>query len=183
MRIQLRPFYADTELAKVYDHAYDHRRWPDHIERVAETVKVLDEFAAVVGARSIADLSCGDGAIVNQSGHPWQRRVLGDYTTTGPIEDTLRDLAPVDVFLCSETLEHVRDPDDLLDRIGDVAKHLVLTTPCGETSNENPEHYWGWDVDDLHEMLMTAGWSTRSVQLFTPRSVLNYTFQMWTCSR
>jgi hypothetical protein len=183
VRVQLRPFYAPDELAEVYDHHYDHRRWPDHIERVTETVRVLDRFAAQTYARSVADLSCGDGAIVNQSGHPWKRRVMGDFTSTGPIETALFDLAPVDMFVCSETVEHLVDPDAVLAKIGDVAQHLPLTTPCGEVGDENPEPYWGWDAEAVHDMLTAAGWSTRSMELFTPRSVRYYTFQVWSCSR
>jgi hypothetical protein len=171
-------------LARLYGRTYDHTRWPDHIERVAETTRLLDEFAAAMGSVSVADLSCGDGAIVNGSRHPWARRVLGDLTTTGPIETAVRDLEPVDLFVCSETIEHVDDPDGLLVDIGKVARHLLLTTPLGETDpDNNPEHYWGWGAMDMAEMLADAGWTWREMTTFTPQSVRHYTFQMWRCSR
>lgn len=182
MRKQLRPFYTPQQLARVYDHPYDHTRWPDHVERVAETVRVLDDFAATVGAETVADLSCGDGAVVGQSTHPWRERHLGDYVTTGPIEKTLPGLRPVDMFVCSETIEHVEDPDGLLRAIRGRAKHLLLTTPLGEDHDRNPEHYWGWDADDMRQMLEGAGWTRNAVELFTPTSITFYTFQMWRCS-
>jgi hypothetical protein len=182
VRRQLRAFYTPDQLRQVYAHAYDHTRWPDHIERVTRTTAMLDALAARTAARTVADLSCGDGAIVGQSRHPWQARHLGDYVTTGPIETALDSLPPVDVFVLSETLEHVEDPDRLLARIRERARHLLLTTPHGEMDDSNPEHYWGWEADDLRPMLHAAGWKDCQVELFTPESVVYYTFQMWTCS-
>lgn len=182
MRRQLRPFYTPEQLAAVYAQPYDHTRWPDHIERVAHTTLLLDTLAATVGARSVADLSCGDGAIVDGSQWPWQQRHLGDLATTGPLETTLRDLPPVDVYVCSETLEHVENPDRVLTLIRDRARHLLLTTPCGEADDSNPEHYWSWDEQGVEEMLAQAGWEHRQVQLFTPPSSDYYTFQIWICS-
>ena len=182
MRRQLRPFYTAEQRARIYGHAYDHTRWPDHVERVARTVQVLDDFAAKTGARTVADLSCGDGAIVGQSRHPWTGRHLDDYTRGGPVEHTIQALSPVDMFVCSETLEHVEDPDGLLVEIRGKARHLLLTTPDGEDDDRNPEHYWGWDAGDLRAMLERAGWTDNTAELFTPSSVPYYTFQIWRCS-
>lgn len=184
-RLQLRPFYSPEELTRVYARPYDHTRWPDHVQRVARTARVLDDLAGVVSARTVADLSCGDGAVVGQSRHPWEMAVLGDYATTGPLEKGLVTLDPVDVYVCSETLEHLEDPDAVLRQIRDRAAHLVLTTPVGESNDANPEHYWGWGVDDLLDMLCTAGWKPRDFELFVPQVApahRYYTFQIWTCS-
>lgn len=179
MRKQLRPFYTPAELARVYDHVYDHTQWGDHIERVAKTTEILDWYALETDAKSVADLSCGDGAIVRNSQHEWENITLGDYVTTGPIEEALVHLPHVDMFVLSETLEHVEDPDFLLGAIRVVADRLVLTTPFGETSDENPEHYWGWDDEGVREIAEDAGWRVHSFQLFTP-TIDYYTFQMWT---
>lgn len=182
MRRQLRPFHTAEQLAALYARPYDHTRWPDHIERVAHTTAALDRFAVMLGARSVADLSCGDGAIVNRSTHPWDLKVLRDLATTGlPVEEQINLLAPVDVFVCSETLEHVQDPDALLAAIRPKARGLLLTTPHGESDDTNPEHYWGWDSQDLDGMLAAAGWGERAMELFTPRAPSPYVFQIWTC--
>lgn len=183
MRTQLRPFYPTAKLDDVYAEVYDHTRWPDHVERVAETARILDAFAAEVDAHTVADLSCGDGAILTQSTHPWTHRITGDYTTTGPIETAIHDLPAVDMFVCSETIEHLADPDSVVTAIHGKAHHLLLSTPCGETDDHNPEHYWGWDTTGVHELLTAAGWTTCDVTLFTPISVPYYTFQIWTCSK
>jgi hypothetical protein len=36
----------------------------------------------------------------------------------------------------------------------------LLSTPIGETSTRNIEHYWGWDIEDMRIMLTRAGWQT-----------------------
>lgn len=182
MRRQLRPFYTEAQLRALYAQTYDHTRWPDHVERVAHTTAVLDRLAAEMNAETVADLSCGDGAIVGGSQHPWQRRILSDIAATGvPIEKAIADLDPVDVFVCSETLEHVEDPDGLLAAIRAKARALLLTTPADEADDLNPEHYWSWGVEDLRTMLTNAGWARCAVELFTPDAVDYYTFQVWTC--
>jgi hypothetical protein len=182
MRKQLRPFYTPEQLARVYNHTYNHTLWPDHRERVSKTTELLDAFALATNARSVADLSCGDGAIVGKSLWPWETKILGDYTSTGPIEEAITEIQHVDMFVLSETLEHVEDPDNLLAAIRVVSDHLLLTTPHGEDTDENPEHYWGWDTEAIGDMLREAGWTPIACELFTPRSVEYYTFQMWMCS-
>ena len=182
MRRQLRPFYRADQIAELYGRTYDHTRWPDHVERVAHTTGVLDRLADQTGADSVADLSCGDGAIVTGSRHPWRRCCYGDIAMTGtPIEKAITGIKPVDVFVCSETLEHVEDPDGLLAAIRAKSRALLLTTPADEADDSNLEHYWSWGVEDLDAMLDAAGWARREVELFTPTSVDLYTFQIWTC--
>ena len=65
-KTQLRPFYTDDELTKVYDHAYDHTKWQDHIDRINWTVDQTIKFVRLFMDRriNVADLTCGDGAVV-----------------------------------------------------------------------------------------------------------------------
>lgn len=201
-RWQIRPFYSEQERAKIYNRTYDHTWWPDHIERVTKTAQLLGDFARTTGAQTIADLSCGDGAIISSvvplsSDLPWQEIHMGDLVPPrpltdapvvvcylGPIEKTIEQIPPVDLFLCSETLEHVEDPDALLRSIRDKAQHLLLTTPHGENHARNPEHYWSWEREDISDMLWDAGWQHQECQLWTPtyEHPDTYTFQMWTAS-
>jgi hypothetical protein len=165
----------------VYARPYDHTDWPDHVERVAYTARLL----RAMSPHNVADLSCGDGAVVGMA-QLSDIAFLGDYTGgrdfTGPIERTIEEIPPVDVFVCSETLEHIEDPDALLRAIRGKARRLLLTTPCGESDARNPQHYWGWDTSDLDAMLAAAGWTARDVTLFTAESNAYYTFQVWRCA-
>ncbi|MGW6912603.1 hypothetical protein ACWGB8_02075 [Kitasatospora sp. NPDC054939] len=182
MRRQLRPFHSPAELARIYSRPYDHTHWPAHVERVAHTASVLDRFASSTGARTVADMSAGDGAVLAQSQHQWEAVYTGDLTTSGSLELTIPALPDVDMYVCSETLEHVEDPDLVLRLIRERAAHLLLTTPHGEKTDDNPEHYWGWDARGLLSMLHAAGWRDCDGGLFTPQSSDYYTFQIWTCS-
>lgn len=182
MRKQLRAFHTPEKLAEIYRAGYDHTKWEGHRERIKKTTAELDRFAAEVGACTVADLSCGDGAVVNNSIRSWSRITLGDFATTGPIEEAIKQTSPTDMFVLSETLEHIADPDSLLLEIRKVAKHLLLTTPVNDQDVENEEHYWSWDVEGVGSMLRDSGWHAASVELFTPASDDWYTYQIWRCS-
>jgi hypothetical protein len=186
---QLRPFYTPEELAELYAEPYDHTRWEQHRERVGRTTELLDWLASKVDAHTVADLSCGDGAIVYGSTHPWDRRHLGDvkppantWWLTGTDRADDHVIPDVDVFVLSETLEHVERPAELLAAIRQKARHLLLSTPYAEFDDRNPEHYWGWDSTGIRELLDGAGWRPDHFELFTPQSGNWYTYQIWTCS-
>ena len=197
-RWQIRPFYSEQERAKIYNRTYDHTWWPDHIERVAKTAQLLGELARTTGAQTIADLSCGDGAIIMKTQYVFEEIHFGDLVQqqrgfagisphfySGPIEQTIEQIPPVDLFLCSETLEHVEDPDSLLRSIRGKARHLLLTTPCGENHARNPEHYWGWEQEDVRAMLLAAGFhGGLDCELWRPayEHPDTYLFQMWSAS-
>lgn len=171
----------------MYSRDYDHTRWGDHIERVSVTAGLVAGAVRRFNLSLVADLSCGDGGILTQAMKitPFTA-VRGDlrpgWRLAGPIEETVGSLMPVDLFLCSETLEHVEDPDELLRKIRTTARYLVLSTPDGETGDGNIEHYWGWDKDDILKMLTAAGWTPRSfLSLTSPPSC--YTFQIHLAER
>jgi len=182
----------DVERAQVYDHAYDHTKWPDHIQRVERTIEIATAFGAdrrwVVGA----DLSCGDGAILRAlyRNGTIQSAILGDLVAAehvskayvGPIERTIVNLGKVDLFVCSETIEHLVDPDTVLKEIATHTRNLVLSTPILEEPERhaNPEHYWSWDVNDVLEMLTAAGWTEADYDVLHTRW---YDYQIWTATR
>ena len=178
-RYRLRPAYTPEELRKVYARPYDHTRWKDHESRVKYTAALLRRMKP----SSVADLSCGDGAVTRDLDC---LKILGDITPgwewEGPIEETVRFIRPVDVFVLSETLEHLDDPDEVLRLIRLKAERLLLTTPARENNALNPEHLWSWDVPDVQEMLAAAGWKDCTVQEFTPQGPQYYIFQIWRCS-
>lgn len=190
MRRKLREFYTEDERLSLYSKPYDcFERGSDHIERVAVTAGLAIGAVQRYGLRSAADLSCGTGTLLETA-----RRVTGISTwtgdlvptprldTSGPIEQTIKNCPEVDLFVCSETLEHLEDPDSILKGIRSVSRYLILSTPDGENNSLNPEHYWSWESADVREMLGAAGFAPQSLLLFTP-TPRYYTFQVWLASR
>jgi hypothetical protein len=111
-------------------------------------------------------------------------KYIGDfapgYEITGHIDQTINDIPKVDLFICSETLEHLDDPDATLKAIRPKTKYLFVSTPNGEDNNSNQEHYWGWDNEDIKEMLINAGFDPIVYYALDLKQYC-YEFQMWIC--
>lgn len=188
---RLREFPSPDELDELYAKPYDHRRWNEHERRVAHSIQVLHQrmsAALVMGTlRTVADLSCGDGAIINsfKSYVPKIKLIKGDFVpdasldVVGRIEDTIHTLQYTDLFICTETLEHLEYPASFLAELREKTRWLFLTTPIGEPPEGpvNPEHIWSWNLDDMRTMLTTAGF-TGEYDIFVQP---HYTYQIWTC--
>lgn len=176
-----------VDMDRLYRDQYDHSRWKDHVLRVAVTSAHATWFDNV---NSVADLSCGDGVIARDVANivGASTVVLGDYAPGHPIrgriEDTINDIDPVDLFICSETLEHVYEPAELLSKIRGKCRYLLLTTPLGETRPTNPEHVWGWDEVGVGELVSGAGFRCEVFSMLRVhvRSGVTVQYQMWVLS-
>lgn len=184
-RKRLRPAWGPDELARIYAAPHQHAQWQDHRLRVGVTAEVGRWLAAECGVKRAADLSCGDGAIL--SAIPAEERAFGDiapsYGLTGPIEETLCSLEPVDLLVCCETLEHLDDPDAVLVAARAKARFLLLSTPVDAWGDTNAEHYWAWSRVGVEEMLQAAGF-TPMVYVpvdFTANGRDFYQFGIWGC--
>jgi hypothetical protein len=180
MRTRLRPVYTDVEMQNIYPKPHNHTQFKDHILRVQKSIELLQEYSTY---NSIADLSAGDATIINSLDA--KQKYLGDYAPgydlTGHIDDTLKDIPDVDLFICSETLEHLDDPDTTLKAIRAKTKYLFISTPKGEDDTNNSEHYWGWDDKDVKEMLLNAGFDPVVYFLLELKKDYHYDYQMWIC--
>ncbi len=200
MKTQLRPFWTDAELAEIYAKPYDHTRWADHRDRMAWIMRTMREMWPRTDANypielAVADLSCGDAYVVRQliewgwvNTYELSDIVPNEHTTlSGPIEDVMSLLTrpsgqpSFDLLICTETVEHVRDPESLLAGLRRIGGRLLLTTPIDEaaTSIDNPEHYWSFTVEDMRGLLEDAGWK---VEHFDRLSTFWYEYQLWWCS-
>ncbi|MFD9949831.1 hypothetical protein ACFWYW_55820 [Nonomuraea sp. NPDC059023] len=180
-RKRLRPAHTEDELKALYRTPHDHRRWRDHHLRVDATIAVA-RWMASDGLASAADLSCGNGTIL--SAVPAATRHFGDfapgYEFRGPIEQTINELPNVDLFICSETIEHLDDPDAVLRQVRDRARMLVLSTPVDAWNDTNSEHYWAWSREDVEDMLQAAGWRLHFYGTADFRDMgLPYCFGIW----
>lgn len=180
---RLRPAHHD--LRDVYAEQYDHTRWPDHVLRVEATLDCIHAWTIPSQRRIVADLACGDAEIPKRIADT-KLLLLGDYVKNdaypyhGRIEHTVAQLGYVDLFILSETLEHIDDPWNLLHWIHEKASYLLITTPLDERDDRNPEHYWGWDEDGIRALLRDTGWRPVEHINFTPHvEDLYYTYQIW----
>lgn len=179
-RERLRPAHPDELLAKYYAIPHRHAGNADHRLRVGVTIQLA---RAVGPVDSVADLACGDSAIASAVMAP--RRVLGDfapgYPICGPIEEAIHRIDPVDLFICTETIEHLDDPDTVLKDIRAKTTHLILSTPVGCFHDTNPEHYHAWDREAVEQMLDAAGFKTvvYAEVDFTSFGPDHYVFGVW----
>lgn len=206
-RVRLRDPRSSVEeaayYARVYPQGYRHDAWPDHIERVKASADLIARYRNNI--RTAADLSCGDGALLNMISRYLDAAWFGDLngvsvsaqvSCSAPRVEALAsgrmlpeslDQLPeygVDLFILSETLEHVPDPDELLRRLVDHTTYLFLSTPVDEpVGSNNLEHYWGWGTDDIHDMLRETGWHPLEKKVLVPESTRHlpdaYSYQMW----
>jgi hypothetical protein len=180
MRTRLRPQYSNEELAGIYRKPHNHGQFQDHIIRVQKSIELLKEYNTY---NSIADLSAGDATIIYSLDA--EVKYIGDYAPgyaiTGHIDQTINYLPKVDLFICSETLEHLDDPDATLKAIRQKTKYLFISTPNGENNNSNPEHYWGWNSEDMKQILIDAGFDPVVYYLLELKEKYYYDFQMWIC--
>jgi len=181
-RVRLRPAYTADELAKIYATPHDHTQWQDHLARVVMTAQFVRTAAGTIRGDA-ADLSCGDGAIL-KSVDVEGGRLFGDYAPgheyVGPIEETIDQIPGVDLFVCTETLEHLDDPDLVLKQIRGKARFLALSTPIGAWGDTNPEHYWVFSRAGVEDMLNAAGFSPHAFMELDYRPAGgDYTYGVW----
>lgn len=161
MKTRLRPVHSPERLRELYARPHNHVLWGrGHHERVEETIRMGKhiEFA------TIADLSCGNATIAQRL-KTTVEPILGDfapaYDLCGPIEETIHQIPKVDLFICSETLEHLDDPDLVLKLIREKTKYLLLSTPIDNEGDTNEEHYWSWKAEDLAWMFAQVPFRVR----------------------
>ncbi len=180
MITRLRPKHSKKALAEIYATPHDHTAWQDHILRVNRTLEIAQ---GIDGVKSAADLSAGDAFIIIALG--LSETYIGDYAPryeyTGSIEQTIHDIPNVDLFICSETLEHLDNPALVLAHIRQKTKYLLLTTPHARWDDNNLEHYWAWDKDGIAELLAEAGFETVSFELLELADEYYYDYQIWVC--
>jgi hypothetical protein len=184
-RVRLRPAYSDEELTAIYSTPWQQDPdFKDHELRIASTIAVARWLMDDVSI--ITDLSCGDGRITDALQDGTKMIQLGDYAPgyefTGPIEKTIDEVEWADLFICSETLEHLDDPDSVLRKIRQKTRYLVASSPIGEWDpSHNPEHYWGWGLEAFEEMLNDAGFEKVLLAVIETPPPYLYDYQIWGC--
>jgi hypothetical protein len=173
---KLRPFYDDETLARIYSVAYDHTVWPEHRERVDDTVRITQRLIDAHDIKTAADWSAGDRAITG--------RLIGLTlldTADGDLARALREnVDQWDLFICTETIEHLEAPWTVLEEIAKITRFIVLSTPLDEQPDiDNYEHYWSFTQHDVRDLLEQAGFVDLHPTYLTG-SGWTYTYQVWT---
>jgi hypothetical protein len=153
--------YSDNALVDLYS-----RDWSVFVQKERDDATLEMGFKAK-GVNSVADMSAGGSHITPTIATRHDATMaLGDlwegygYKYFGPISHTVPLIDPVDLFVCTETLEHLKDPDEALHLIRQKTRLLLLSTPIWE----EPElvshgHLWTWRRDDIEVMLDEAGFT------------------------
>lgn len=135
------------------------------------------------GITSIADMSAGGSRITPTLAEYFEisNPTLGDfwdgydYRYSGPILETVPALDPVDLFVCTETLEHLYEPDEALKLIRSKTRFLLATTPIMETPElVSHGHLWTWEREDVEAMFTAAGFEMVEFQAVS-------LFGLWRC--
>jgi 2-polyprenyl-3-methyl-5-hydroxy-6-metoxy-1,4-benzoquinol methylase len=209
--IRLRANYSDEELQRLYSPLYEPEKFQDHRLRLPTTSTLLSWAIDRHGLSTIADLACGNGAVVitalKNCAHKPQTVHLGDlskenidHVTTlkkygqygmgtkviikqGKVENTIDSIEKVDIFVMSEILEHVDQPSELLKKVREKTRYLLLSTPSTEDNGSrdfNIEHLWSWNRTDILEMLLGAGFEPQiEEKLSFKEEGFPYDFQIW----
>lgn len=178
---RLRPAYTPEELTQVYSAPHDSSHWEDHNIRVAKSIEFINRNANEVVAA--ADLSCGDGRIL--SGANATKKYYGDfapgYQFTGPIDATIDKIDKVDLFICSETLEHLDSPITTMSLVREKTRELFVSTPLARFDDNNPEHYWAWDYEGIEWVLNQADFEVVDSEVLWLGKEYYYDFQLVYC--
>lgn len=162
---------------------HEHRERAPHLEqpmhqwRLSEAARMVTDF--VREHRSprthIIDLGCGDGGLmsliqqmngdyVDVSGYDFQPTNAAGWTERGVRAESLDfvsewDRVPrADLYVCTEVLEHLEEPHELLRKIRERDAAVVCSSPHDEHEGSiDASHNWAWDVGGYTEMINGAG--------------------------
>jgi len=177
--IKLRRFYEPDALRQMYAHQYSVLKWTEHQARVARTLDLARPLIAEQQLETLADLSWGDRSIANGLSDLIVAKHLNDITTGVPIDVALTSVDAVDLFICTETIEHLEAPWTTLEAIALKTKWLLLSTPLDEpAATPNWEHYWSFSANDVGSMLTQAGFDRLRCVAFTEPD-WEYVYQVW----
>ena len=180
---KLRPFYPADQLQAMYGGVYDPNRWPEHTLRLQRTGEIVQELVNRHDLRSIADFSCGDGSIVHGLKMFHDASFLMTDVGKGdpPIEDQVLTMPFTDLFICTETIEHLEAPWTVLEYAAMRARYVVLSTPLDEDpAIGNYEHYWSFTQWDVATLLHQSGFSEDQKFESLTRAGWTYEYQIWT---
>ena len=160
--------YHHAVSAEAFDDTPNKDEWQQEVYELANQLGLLQRYSSVI------DVGCGSGYKLVHT--------LGNYATTGielqPAWEWLRQQYPdrewllfdtinpqelrADMVVCSDVIEHMENPDDLLDFLSEISfQRLIISTPerdgmAGKTDfgpPENTSHYREWNATEFKKYL------------------------------
>lgn len=127
----------------------------DHVER--EHVARYEFAKRYCAGKSVADIACGTG---------YGSRILASvaasvdrYDRDSLCGNVVLDLEKerwektYDVIVSFETIEHLANPEFLLENIHRTARMMIVSTPIGESRGYNPHHKQIWTLPQFLDLL------------------------------
>lgn len=152
-------------------------QWQDRPPEVEERFRFVAGLLRAAKVHTLLDIGCGDG-----NGYNVMRGTLGEALYTGTdfsavaIAKAKRDYPEAmwaeadcahqpfddlsfDAVICQETLEHVEEPQALLDECKRLARDTIIITTPLENAITSAEHIWAFTKRDI-EWGLGEGWTT-----------------------
>jgi len=133
---------------------------------------------------SLADMSCGDARVPRSlAEYSGIEPILGDYTPgyayTGTLQETVPKLPVVDLFVSTNTVEHLNEPDEDLKLIRQHCNKLLLACPIDE-HDAGGQHLWFWTREGVEDMFTAAGFRQEAYCELDENPVWeHFKFGMW----
>lgn len=195
-RRQRRGYYTDEQIEADYGHewpavadddpaGYAHENLANCKNRfIWQNVAVAfgEGFGKVA---SLADMSAGDGRVPRSlAEYSGIEPLLGDYTPglypySGTYQQTVPMLPVVELFVSTNTVEHLNDPDGDLALIRTRCEKMLLVCPIDE-EDAGGQHLWYWTRGGVEDMFTAAGFQQEAYCELDENPVWeHFKFGMW----
>lgn len=157
-------WYKDRELA-------DHINQSDHRPRLMQVLEYLKEIAKP--EMTICDFGCGNGGLIKEIEKELPNTIWGYDLQPSNVKDAKEkgtdviykdfineDWIVPDIAICTETLEHLVDPDAFLNKLKENGvKYIIASSPDYETADFHaPFHLWVFTENSYKEMFEQNEW-------------------------
>jgi len=171
---------------------HEHRERAPHIDQTIHQPRLYWALQYVIDALvdrphlsaplRVVDLGCGDGGLISRlithpnidiSGYDFQPSNEEGWLERGVLFNCQRlnfvecwdDVAPADLYVITEVLEHLEEPYEMLRRIRARDAQVVCSSPWMEhEGNIDGCHNWAWDMPGYVHMLEICGFRVVSSQ-------------------
>lgn len=155
-----------------------HKAFEFVIQAAQEQARRIGRDPASLSDRDVtlSDLGCGDGGLLSllrgvvgltSWGYDFQPSNEAGWIERGVTAeraDVFGEDRPLvslgDISMCTEVLEHVKDPHGAVRWVGERSRYLVASSPWNETPESHDEcHAWGWDQDGYRALIEQGGFT------------------------